>query len=198
MKLSSEQSTLTFERRHPTKAEMEWAEGVKAKKIKPMSTSPYSTYSTVLTYASPEMPPTIDVVVHTHRIGDLAVAAMPFEVFAEISLELKQRSPIRPLMNIPIANGLRGYLPTPDQHRLGGYETWIGVNQVQLDASIKMVDALVAMLRELTREAVSRPFLQLRRGRANGARHAPLDPWWLLRDCEHNRALAHDATTKTG
>ncbi len=152
VKLSSVQRTLTFERRYPTKEEIAWAESVKAKRIKPMSSSRYSTYSTVLAYASPEMPPTLDVVVQTHRIGDLAVAAMPFEVFAEIGLELKQRSPIRPLMNISIANGSNGYLPTPDQHKLGGYETWIGVNKVQLDASVKMVDALVEMLGELTAE----------------------------------------------
>jgi len=150
VQLSSVQRTLTFERRYPTKEEVEWAEAVKAKKIKPMSTSRYSTYGTVLAYASPEMPPTIDVIVQTHRIGDLAVVAMPFEVFAEIGLELKQRSPIRPLMNISIANGSHGYLPTPEQHRLGGYETWIGVNKVQLDASVKMVDALLEMLGELT------------------------------------------------
>jgi hypothetical protein len=152
VKLSSIERTLTFERRYPTQAEVEWAEAVKAKKIKPMSTSRYSTYGTVLAYNSPEMPPTIDVIVQTHGIGDLAVAAMPFEVFAEIGLELKQRSPIRPLMNISIANGSNGYLPTPDQHRLGGYETWIGVNKVQLDASVKMVNALVEMLGELAAE----------------------------------------------
>lgn len=149
VRLSSVQRTLTFKRRYPTKEEAEWAEAVEAKKIKPMSTSRYSTYRTVLAYASPDMPSTIDVVVQTHLIGDLAVAAMPFEVFAEIGLELKQRSPIQPLMNISIANGSHGYLPTPEQHRLGGYETWIGVNKVQLDASVKMVDALIEMLDEL-------------------------------------------------
>jgi neutral ceramidase len=149
VKLSSVQRTLTFERRYPTKEEVAWAESVKARRIKPMSTSRYSTYSTVLAYASPDMPPTLDVIVQTHRIGDLAVAAMPFEVFAEIGLELKKRSPIQPLMNISIANGSHGYLPTPEQHKLGGYETWIGVNQVQLDASVKMVNALVEMLGEL-------------------------------------------------
>ena len=149
VKLSSVQRTLTFERRYPTKEEVAWAVSVKARRIKPMSTSRYSTYSTVLAYASPEMPPTLDVVVQTHRIGDLAVAAMPFEVFAEIGLELKQRSPIQPLMNISLANGSNGYLPTPEQHKLGGYETWIGVYKVQLDASVKMVNALVEMLGEL-------------------------------------------------
>ncbi|MBL8827993.1 MAG: hypothetical protein JNM18_13530 [Planctomycetaceae bacterium] len=149
VKLSSLQRTLTFTRRYPTKAEVEWAEAVKAKKIKPMSTSRYSTYQTVLAYASPDIPPTMDVIVQTHRIGDLAVATMPFEVFAEIGLELKERSPIQPLMNISIANGAHGYLPTPEQHHLGGYETWIGVNKVQLDASVKMVDALIEMLGKL-------------------------------------------------
>lgn len=153
VKLASAQRTLTFERRYPTKEEVEWAEAVEAKKITPMSTSRYSTYRTVLNYASPDMPPTIDVIVQTHRIGDLAIAAMPFEVFAEIGLELKQRSPIQPLMNISLANGAHGYLPTAEQHRLGGYETWIGVNKVQLDASEKMVDALVEMLGELKAEA---------------------------------------------
>jgi neutral ceramidase len=150
VELSSVQRTLTFERRYPTKEEIEWAESVKAKRIKPMSTSRYSTYSTVLNYASPDMPPTIDVIVQTHRIGGLAVAAMPFEVFAEIGLELKRRSPIQPLMNISIANGSHGYLPTPEQHKLGGYETWIGVNKVQLDASVHMVSALVEMIGEMT------------------------------------------------
>jgi hypothetical protein len=152
VKLTSLQRTLTFERRYPTKEEVEWAQSVKAKRIKPMSSSRYSTYSTVLAYASPEMPPTFDVIVQTHRIGDLAVATMPFEVFAEIGLELKQRSPLRPLMNISIANGSHGYLPTPAQHKLGGYETWIGVNKAQIDASVKMVDALIEMLGELHKE----------------------------------------------
>lgn len=151
VKLTSLQRTLTFERRYPTKEEVAWAESVKARRIKPMSTSRYSTYGTVLAFASPDMPPTIDVIVQTHRIGDLAVATMPFEVFAEIGLELKQRSPLKTLMNISIANGAHGYLPTPAQHKLGGYETWIGVNKVQLDASVKMVDALVEMLGELSK-----------------------------------------------
>jgi hypothetical protein len=52
-------------------------------------------------------------------------------------------------MNISLANGSHGYLPTPEQRELGGYETWIGVNKVQLDASMRMVDALVEMLGEL-------------------------------------------------
>ncbi len=52
-------------------------------------------------------------------------------------------------MVIGLANGRYGYLPTPAQHRLGGYETWLGTNNVQEDTSVIITDALLAMLKEL-------------------------------------------------
>jgi hypothetical protein len=52
-------------------------------------------------------------------------------------------------MVISIANGKHGYLPTPEQHRLGGYETWLGTNAVQEDASVILTDNLLEMLAEL-------------------------------------------------
>ena len=48
-----------------------------------------------------------------------------------------------------LANGAYGYLPTPQQHELGGYETWLGTNKVQLDASEILVGNLLEMLDEL-------------------------------------------------
>jgi neutral ceramidase len=86
------------------------------------------------------------------RIGDLAVCAIPFETFVEIGLDLKKRSPFPRTMVIGVANGYNGYLPTPEQHRLGGYETWLGTNKVQLDASVILTDQLLEMLAELSKE----------------------------------------------
>ncbi|NQV28682.1 MAG: neutral/alkaline non-lysosomal ceramidase N-terminal domain-containing protein [Rhodopirellula sp.] len=91
----------------------------------------------------------LTVIVQAIRIGDLAVCAIPFETFVEIGLELKDRSPFPQTMVIGLANGRYGYLPTPEQHRLGGYETWLGTNQVQKDTSVILVDHLVEMLTEL-------------------------------------------------
>jgi len=48
-----------------------------------------------------------------------------------------------------LANGGYGYLPTPEQHKLGGYETWLGTNKVEVQASTKIVDALLEMFAEL-------------------------------------------------
>ncbi len=79
----------------------------------------------------------------------MRVCGIPFETIAEIGLELKDRSPFPQTMVIGLANGRYGYLPTPAQHRLGGYETWLGTNNVQEDTSVIITDALLAMLKEL-------------------------------------------------
>ena len=93
----------------------------------------------------------ITVILQAIRIGDFAVCGIPFETFAEIGLELKHRSPFPRTMVIGLANGRHGYLPTPEQHRLGGYETWLGTNVVQEDASVIIVRNLLEMLGELAK-----------------------------------------------
>ena len=96
-----------------------------------------------------EKEPTVTVTLQAIRIGDLSVCAIPFETLVEIGLDLKARSPFPKTMVIGLANGRYGYLPTPSQHRLGGYETWIGTNKVQRDASDIIVKNLLEMLNEL-------------------------------------------------
>jgi hypothetical protein len=92
---------------------------------------------------------TLTVKLQAIRIGDLAVCGIPFETFAETGLEIKDRSPFPLTMVIGLANGRHGYLPTPRQHRLGGYETWLGTNTVQEDASVILTENLLEMLEEL-------------------------------------------------
>ena len=62
---------------------------------------------------------------------------------------MKKRSPLPQTMVIGLANGRHGYLPTPEHHKLGGYETWIGTNQVQEDTSVILTSNLLEMLGEL-------------------------------------------------
>ena len=44
---------------------------------------------------------------------------------------------------VGLADGYWGYLPTPAQHELGGYETWLSTNNVELKASEKIVSELL-------------------------------------------------------
>ena len=88
-------------------------------------------------------------------VGVLAMAAIPFEVFTETGLELKARSPFRDTFTIELANGGYGYLPTPAQHALGGYETWLGTNRVETAASDLIVARLLELLGSLRGEAAT-------------------------------------------
>lgn len=86
------------------------------------------------------------------RIGDLGIAAIPFETFAEIGLEIKERAPFGEAFTIELANDSRGYLPTPEQHKLGGYETWMGTNRVESEASVKITETILELMQELKAE----------------------------------------------
>lgn len=71
-----------------------------------------------------DYPPTVSITVQAFRIGDLGIATIPCEVFAETGLAIKKGSPFKATFIMELANGYYGYLPTPEQHQLGGYETW--------------------------------------------------------------------------
>ena len=95
-------------------------------------------------------PATVPVVLQVIKIGDLRIAAIPCEVFAEIGLEIKKRISPKPAFTIELANGYNGYLPTPEQHALGGYETWRARSSyLEVGASPKIVSALMELFAEL-------------------------------------------------
>ena len=97
-------------------------------------------------------PPAVTLIVQAHRVGDVGICAIPCEVFVEIGLELKKKSPLRPTFTIELANGYNGYLPTPEQHALGGYETWRARSSyLEVNASRRITDTLLALLNEVAK-----------------------------------------------
>jgi len=119
----------------------------------PDADNPPSPHSRTMIYADriaqlADAPETVEIPLQALRIGDGVINAIPFETFAETGLELKDRSPFPHTMNIELANGSFGYLPTPRQHRLGGYETWLGTNYVEPTASTKITETLQNLLRQ--------------------------------------------------
>ena len=84
------------------------------------------------------------------RIGDLGIAAIPCEVFTEIGLDIKKRSPLKLTFTIELANGYNGYLPTPAQHKLGGYETWRARSSyLESEASVKITGTILDLLKQV-------------------------------------------------
>ncbi len=85
------------------------------------------------------------------RIGDLTIATLPNEVYALTGLKLRGRTPSPSHFNIELANGADGYIPTPEQHTLGGYTTWPARTAgLEIAAEPKIVDSLVGALEEVT------------------------------------------------
>ncbi|RMF44383.1 MAG: hypothetical protein D6753_02715 [Planctomycetota bacterium] len=96
-----------------------------------------------------EYPETTTVPLQVLRIGDVCIGTMPAEVFCEIGLEWRRQCPQQPAFMIELAHGYFGYLPTPQQHALGGYETWLGTNRLEVHASEKLMQQLLEMATEV-------------------------------------------------
>ncbi len=138
---------LTLETRKVSPEQIEQAKKILSGELK--IDHPRATNYAERTLDMAEAPATVSVPIQALRLGDLAIITSPFETFTETGLEIKSRSPFKPTFTIELANGSYGYLPTPEQHRLGGYETWLGTNRVEVQASRKMTELMIDMLEEL-------------------------------------------------
>ena len=126
-----------------------WAKDVEAKtpRIQGKADLPLAYAGRVqrLAQASPETKAPVQM----FRIGDICIGTTPTETFAETGVEFRKRSPFAKSFMVELANGYYGYMPTPRHFELGGYETWPGTNNLEPQASVKMMDALMEMAAEL-------------------------------------------------
>jgi hypothetical protein len=141
------QRELVLKTRRPTPELVERAKKILAGELKPKVSYEEAYAKRTLDLA--ESPEDVSIPLQTISIGELGIAAIPFEVFTQTGLDIKSRSPFKATFTIELANGSYGYLPTPEQHKLGGYETWLGTNRVEEQASTKILDALLRMFDEL-------------------------------------------------
>ncbi|MCE9565709.1 MAG: hypothetical protein K8U57_27105 [Planctomycetes bacterium] len=135
--------------RKPTPDEVKRAEGIlekaKGRELKGFE-EVYARETAKLT----AYPDTVKVPLQVFRVGDLAIASIPCEVFTEIGLSLKKTSPFKPTCVVSLANGYFGYLPTPAQHALGGYETWRARSSfLGVKSSEEIEKGLGALLKQL-------------------------------------------------
>lgn len=101
-----------------------------------------------------DYPNQVTIPLQSLNIGDLVINTIPAEVFVEIGLELKQKSPFKSTFTISLANGYYGYLPTPAHHELGGYETWRARSSfLEVGASTKITNTLFNLMERLKRQA---------------------------------------------
>ncbi len=139
-----------------------------------------------------------EIVVQALRIGDIGIATTPNETYALTGLKLKNQSPLAQTMVIELANGGDGYIPPPEQHFLGGYNTWAARSAgLEVQAEPKIAEAALAQL-EIVANKPRRNFQQ---GQGNvSAKLAEAKPiaWWRLDEMSGPRAVDSSSNDADG
>lgn len=92
-----------------------------------------------------------EIVVQGIRIGDIGIATTPNETYAVTGLKIKAASPLEHTMVIELANGGDGYIPPPEQHLFGGYNTWAARSAgLEVTAEPKITAACVELLEQVS------------------------------------------------
>jgi hypothetical protein len=77
-----------------------------------------------------ELMDVLNTEIHIIRMGTVAIASNPFELFLDYGNQIKARSAAEQTFLIQLANGAEGYLPTEKAERHGHYSAFISSGQV--------------------------------------------------------------------
>jgi len=146
--LAMEEATLKLNRRVPDEARLKWAQELAAQvgDRLPRGWSEVYSFEQLRLHEAP----TAELKLQAIRIGDLGITAIPDEVYGITGIRLKNRSPLAITMNIELANGAEGYIPPPEQHKLGGYTTWAARTAgLEEQAEPQIVETLTTLLEKV-------------------------------------------------
>jgi hypothetical protein len=123
-----------------------------------------------------------EIVVQAVRIGDIGIATTPNETYAITGLKIKAASPLPNNMVIELANGGDGYIPPPEMHPFGGYNTWAARSAgLEVMAEPKIAQAAIELLENVSGKV--RRGYQLSEGPVSSAiRNMNPLAWWRLNE----------------
>jgi len=146
--LAMAEEKLKLRRRVPDAPRLAWARRAFAEVPGGKPRNQIEVYAREQIYLAAE--PERELKLQALRLGDLAIAAIPNEVFAITGLKIKGQSPFAHTFTIELANGAEGYIPPPEQHALGGYTTWPArTAALETHAEPKITQTVLALLEKL-------------------------------------------------
>ncbi len=147
--LAMAEERLTLNYRTPDLQRLEWAKRIVADMGDRMPTTTEEVYAREAIVLHDLQ--STEIVVQALRIGEIGIVTTPNETYALTGLKLKLQSPLQKTMVIELANGGDGYIPPPEQHLLGGYNTWAARSAgLEVTAEPKIVQAGLRLLEEVT------------------------------------------------
>lgn len=184
------ESRITLAYRVPDKQRLEWAQGIVAAMGDRLAKTTEEVYAREQLILHERQ--STEIIVQALRIGEIGIATTPNETYALTGLKLKLQSPLPQTMVIELANGGDGYIPPPEQHHLGGYNTWPARSAgLEVNAEPKIVEAALSLLEKVAGEP-RRKHLQSRGPAAEAILKAKPSAYWRLD--EFAPARAHDSS----
>lgn len=135
--------------RVPDAARLKWAQGVVAELGDRPAKTKVEVYAREAIFLDQRQ--STEIVVQALRIGDIGIATTPCETYALTGIKIKRQSPLKKTMVIELANGGDGYIPPPEQHVLGGYNTWPARSAgLEIQAEPKIVEHALQLLEDVS------------------------------------------------
>ena len=97
-------------------------------------------------HANQNSRPTHEIEIHVLRLGDVAIATNPFELFVDFGVQIKARSPALQTLVVQLV-GVEGYLPTARAVRGGGYSAIAESNTVGPEGGQVLVDRTIDLIK---------------------------------------------------
>ena len=147
--LKMQETRFRLNYRVPDKQRLEWAERIVEEMGDRLPKNQQEVYAVEQTILHKRQ--STEVVVQALRLGDICIATTPNETYALTGLKIKLQSPFPQTMVIELANGGDGYIPPPEQHILGGYNTWAARSAgLEVLAEPKIAEAAIHLLEQVT------------------------------------------------
>ena len=146
--LTHEVATVTLTPRQVSQAERDWAAGSLAEWLTENDDSswwPQRLKQVVDTGDGRFVPDPVDAEIHVIRIGDLAVATCPFELFLDYSMQIKAKTTAAQTMLVQLT-GLGFYLPSKRAVAAGGYGAMPAVSAVGPEGGRELVNYAVTTI----------------------------------------------------
>lgn len=171
---------MTLNYRVPDKQRLEWAQRIVAGMGDRLAKTPTEVYAReqILLHERQNT----EIVVQALRLGDIGIATTPNETYAITGLKIKAASPLPNNLVIELANGGDGYIPPPEMHAWGGYNTWAARSAgLEVMAEPKITQAAISLLEKVS--GAPRKTSALRAGPASQVIDG-LKPsaWWRLNE----------------
>jgi neutral ceramidase len=125
--------TVTLEQRTVGREQFEAARALLASSsgdVEALDGIPPEAYAQWAVTAGRRLTPLLDVRIVLLRLQDVVLVYVPFEVFAEFGLVLRDTFPGQLVKVVSPANGYFGYLPTAAAFAEGGYEPTLGTSTI--------------------------------------------------------------------